>query len=79
MCVVSYLLGFNSMKVRLKRKARLKPNAGKVFQFHEGPIKTVRLRNACQLGKLRFNSMKVRLKPVFSVSVNVLVSHVSIP
>ena len=62
MCVVSYLLGFNSMKVRLKhRHCRYWLVRSPTFQFHEGPIKTAMPSLEFQRER-SFNSMKVRLK-----------------
>ena len=60
--VVLFLLCFNSMKVLLKRNtAPLPLGSSLLFQFHEGPIKTVRFKVACVIIS-GFNSMKVRLK-----------------
>ena len=55
------MLSFNSMKVRLKLVTDNVHNATVLFQFHEGPIKT--LLSAISRNLLPgFNSMKVRLK-----------------
>ena len=55
-------LRFNSMKVRLKLgNVLLHADALPVFQFHEGPIKTM-LVTVILPPCLCFNSMKVRLK-----------------
>ena len=53
---------FNSMKVRLKRYAGDGNTAPlPLFQFHEGPIKTVSGQSP-DIQRTSFNSMKVRLK-----------------
>ena len=50
------------MKVRLKRPFAAYPRYFKaLFQFHEGPIKTIKL-TSFEVVKGGFNSMKVRLK-----------------
>ena len=56
------LASFNSMKVRLKRNSFVCTLwKHYLFQFHEGPIKTLLSRR--QQFQIRcFNSMKVRLK-----------------
>ena len=60
---LAFFDSFNSMKVRLKRNwLRQSHPLIQMFQFHEGPIKT--LRPLWVLSLLTcFNSMKVRLKP----------------
>ena len=55
--------GFNSMKVRLKHTTPTANALILLFQFHEGPIKTLR-PNTLRVGVRSFNSMKVRLKRV---------------
>ena len=44
----------------------------KLFQFHEGPIKTM-LQKQQDWSERSFNSMKVRLKPFFSIQKCVLI------
>ena len=60
------LVGFNSMKVRLKRPSLRCPPSASLFQFHEGPIKTQRTEFLYNR-KHGFNSMKVRLKPTLAI------------
>ena len=55
------LVSFNSMKVRLKQQANTYNVDYMRFQFHEGPIKTLRV-NFSLIFLYCFNSMKVRLK-----------------
>ena len=55
-------ISFNSMKVRLKPPGTPFNYTTNLFQFHEGPIKTLLIMPLILL-LLSFNSMKVRLKP----------------
>ena len=77
MCVVSYLLCFNSMKVRLKPDLYILDYDKATFQFHEGPIKTAMPSLEFQRER-SFNSMKVRLKRI-TTSVTIVHFTVSIP
>ena len=56
------VLGFNSMKVRLKRVSIFGNGKFLLFQFHEGPIKTWSQIPGTIGFERSFNSMKVRLK-----------------
>ena len=55
-------LGFNSIKVRLKRQADKKRDPAKRFQFHKGAIKTLGVFASSLFSLASFNSIKVRLK-----------------
>ena len=59
--VACIFLNFNSIKVQLKLESVLNTFRKKLFQFHKGTIKTVRLINPLSL-VLHFNSIKVQLK-----------------
>ena len=60
--LLSAIIAFNSIKVRLKHKSDYKHQIqSHFFQFHKGAIETLRLANNLFL-MLTFNSIKVRLK-----------------
>ena len=56
------------MKVRLKRASPSHHTISAMFQFHEGPIKTLFTTDE-QDDVNSFNSMKVRLKPYFGEDI----------
>ena len=65
---------FNSIKVRLKLTGTKVPDICKPFQFHKGTIKTK--SSVSVLTSLSyFNSIKVRLKPVYSTYYAALEAH----
>ena len=58
---MSFLINFNSIKVRLELTAGAGLLGSLLFQFHKGAIRTIPSIRDCEI-RIYFNSIKVRLE-----------------